>query len=190
MLQSIYSLIDEADVVVHFNGTKFYIPTLNKEFVLMGWPPPSPILEVDLYLAVKKRFKFHSNKLSYIAGQLGLGDKVEHKGMDLWRDCMAGDKKAWELMKRYNKQDVALLHGLYEIIKPWLPRHPNFNVYDDVEKPRCPICGSTHIQKRGKIHTRSQAYQRYYCNDCNGWSRERTSLLTKEKRKSVLVGAV
>ena len=42
MLKRIYDLIDEADVVVHYNGKSFDMPTLSKEFIGQGWSPPAP----------------------------------------------------------------------------------------------------------------------------------------------------
>ena len=43
MLKGIYDLLDDADAVIHYNGTKFDIPTLNKEFLLHNYAPPSPL---------------------------------------------------------------------------------------------------------------------------------------------------
>jgi DNA polymerase elongation subunit (family B) len=37
MLQKIHALIDEADAVVHYNGTKFDQKTLAKDFLLNGF---------------------------------------------------------------------------------------------------------------------------------------------------------
>ena len=45
----IWKLLDEADIVVHYNGSKFDIPVLNKEFILADRTPPSPYIKVDLY---------------------------------------------------------------------------------------------------------------------------------------------
>src|SRR6478736_1404610 len=39
MLSEIHYLLDEADVVVHYNGSNFDIPTLNKEFVINRMAP-------------------------------------------------------------------------------------------------------------------------------------------------------
>ena len=33
MLKEIHKLLDQADAVVHYNGSRFDIPTLNKEFL-------------------------------------------------------------------------------------------------------------------------------------------------------------
>ena len=63
MLQRIHKLLDEADAVVHYNGSRFDIPTLNKEFLEAGMSPPSPYAQVDLLKTARQQFRFPSNKL-------------------------------------------------------------------------------------------------------------------------------
>ena len=100
MLAKIYELIDEADVVVHYNGKKFDMPTLNKEFLLQGWTPPSPYKQIDLLRVVRSNFKFPSNKLDYVAQRLNIGKKVKHEGHELWIKCMKKDQCIiYKLMK-------------------------------------------------------------------------------------------
>lgn len=188
MLRQIYDLVGEADVVVHYNGSSFDMPTLNQEWLAQGWAPPAPYINLDLYLTVRKRFRLASNKLSYIAEHLKLGSKVNHKGMALWTGCMKGDAEDWKVMKKYNIQDVVLLESLYDTLKPWIIGHPNHGLFVPKPVEVCPSCGSDHIQKRGLYHAKTQVYQRYQCMDCGAWSRARTTTLGKEKRKSVIVG--
>lgn len=189
MLQKIYDLVSEADVVVHYYGSHFDMPTLNREWVSQGWTPPAPYQQIDLCNVVKKRFKFTSNKLDYIAQQLGIGKKVKHLGMDLWRGCMNGDDEAWATMEKYNKQDVALLEKLYEKLLAWIPSPPNQALFVDDVEMLCPSCGSKHLQKRGFHRTKTQTYQRFRCSDCGAWSRARTTELSKDKRKAVVASA-
>lgn len=188
MLNRIHALLEEADVVVHFNGLKFDIPRLNTGFLLAGIKPPAPFAQVDLYPVVKKRFAFPSNKLNYICEQLGLGSKVAHKGMQLWREVMDNNKASQATMKKYNIQDIALLENLYDRCKPWIIGHPNAALYVDSTDPVCPHCGATHLQSRGLYHAKTQSYSRFRCNDCGKWSRSRTTALSVTKRKSILVG--
>jgi predicted PolB exonuclease-like 3'-5' exonuclease len=113
MLKKIHDLISEADAVIHYNGTKFDMPTLNKEFLLHDMNPPAPYKQIDLLKQVRSQFRFPSNKLDYVAQRLGLGSKTSHEGHELWVKCMAGDKDAWKRMEEYNIQDVVLLEKLY-----------------------------------------------------------------------------
>ncbi len=187
-LKRIYDLLDEADVVIHYNGSRFDIPTISKDFVQRGWNPPAPYLQIDLLNVVRKRFRFPSNKLSYVSKALGIGGKHPHKGLDLWKECMDGDKEAWKVMEEYNKQDVVLNEKLYLKLKPWIPNHPNHGVFTKSENPTCPNCGSKHLQKRGYHRTKTMVYQRYACMNCGTWARARTSEVPKEDRVGVLVG--
>jgi DNA polymerase elongation subunit (family B)/predicted RNA-binding Zn-ribbon protein involved in translation (DUF1610 family) len=170
MLAQIYKMINEADAVVHYNGTKFDIPTLNKEFLLHGFAPPAPYKQIDLLRTVRSQFRFPSNKLDYVAQRLDLGSKTAHEGHSLWVKCMAGDKAAWRTMEKYNKQDVVLLEKVYHRILPWIKNHPNHNLFSEGDHV-CPTCSSKRLQKRGNARTISGVYQRYQCQDCGSWSR-------------------
>lgn len=190
MLLAIHALLEEADAVIHYNGNRFDIPTLNQEFLKAGMKPPKSPINIDLLLTARRRFRLPSNKLSYVAEYLGVGEKVSHKGMQLWRDCMAGDRNAWKTMERYNKQDVTLLEAVYEKLLPWIPNHPNHALFTDKDVPVCPNCGSFHLQRRGFYHTKTLSYQRFQCQSCGAWSRERLTNLSLEKKRNVLVGVM
>ena len=187
MIQRAWELLDEADWIIHYNGKRFDIPTLNKEFIQYGMLPPSPYKQIDLLQTAKKQFRFPSNKLDYVAGALGLGSKVEHQGFSLWVDCMNGCDKAWRKMKKYNIQDTKLLETLYDRLLPWIPQHPNYALYTDepIGDHVCPACGGTHLQKRGFAYTNVSKFQRYQCTDCGKWSRARFNLVEKSSRALV-----
>lgn len=167
MLQTLWNLMDEADALVSWNGKGFDTKHANRCFLEAGMAPPSPVKEIDLMQVAKSRFKFMSNKLDFVAQQLGLGAKTQHTGFQLWLDCMAGDPKAWNIMRRYNKQDVNLLIPLYEALLPWIKAHPNMSEGGTA----CPRCGSEHIQLRGEEKTQALVYQRFQCQDCGGWGK-------------------
>lgn len=174
MLANIHALMDEADAIVHYNGNRFDIPTLNREFLINGFHPPSPAKQIDLYLTTKKAFKFLSNKLDYVAQQLGVGKKHDTT-FELWIGCMNGSKEDWEIMKEYNKNDVIILEGVYNCMKPWIVNHPNHNLFTNGNHV-CPNCGGKHLQKRGVYPMAFGLYQRYRCNDCGKWSRNRKKI--------------
>jgi DNA polymerase elongation subunit (family B) len=167
-LQTLHKVMDEADIIVHYNGIKFDIPTLNREFLLQDITPPSPSKHIDLLKVVRRQFRFSSNKLDFVCQQLGLRTKVKHKGMELWTGCMNEDKASWKIMEEYNKRDVVILEDLYNALLPWIPNHPNTTLYT-AEKNVCPRCGSDDYQSRGVMHTLTTSYKRYQCNDCSGW---------------------
>ncbi len=175
MLKRIHGLLEEADAVIHYNGTRFDIPTLNKEFLLHRMTPPSTYKQIDLLQTARNRFRFASNKLDYVAQALGVGKKHQHQGFELWVKCMNKDDAAWEEMETYNKQDVQLLEDVYKIFLPWIRNHPNRALYSQDALDSCPNCGSNHLVKRGFSYTASGMYQRYRCGDCGSWSHDRTN---------------
>ncbi len=183
MLRKVHKLLDLADVVVHYNGTKFDIPTLNKEFVLHGMHPPAPFKQVDLLRVSRSRFKFPSNRLDYVAAALGLGTKHKHEGHEMWIKCMAGDQEAWKTMELYNRQDVQLLEKVYDRLKPWIKGHANHSLYEAARV--CPNCASTSITKRGFHYTSTSKYQRYNCGGCGNWFRSGKSLARGPSEKGV-----
>lgn len=173
MIQKAHAILDEADIVVHYYGSRFDIPHLKREFLLAGLPPPSPFREIDLKLVVAKQFKFASNKLAHVTEQLGLTGKLHHTGHQLWVDCMKGDEKAWRLMRRYNMQDVRTTEELYFRIRPWIDTHPHMGLYTG-EKFSCRNCGGTDLERRGFKILGTSKYQQFACKKCGAWSRATT----------------
>jgi len=186
MVGQLHEALEEADAVVTYNGNKFDLPTLNREFLLAGLHPPSPSKSIDLYRTVRRQFKFVSNKLDFVCQQLGLGAKTHHKGLDLWIGTEKGVRADQKVMETYNKQDVFLLEKLYNKLLPWVPGHPNVSLFNNSAVASCTNCGSSNLQKRGASHSKIATYQRYQCSDCGGWSRERMADKTVD-RKHLLV---
>ena len=174
MLYAMHRLLDEADIVVHYNGLKFDVPTLNKEFIVLGYAPPAPYKQVDCLKEVKRMFRFQSNKLDFVSQALGIGAKIEHEGFELWVKCMEGDDAAWRRMERYNRGDVRLLEQLYTRLRPWIEKHPNVGAFEDIMA--CPKCGSEKKQQRGYAVTQMMKYIRYQCQSCGAWFRGNKSV--------------
>lgn len=187
MLWRIHKLLDEADAVIHFNGRKFDIPVLNKEFIKDGLKPPSPYKQIDLYQECKRGFRFESNKLNYVSDALAIGQKVRHEGFDLWVKCMKGDKPAWKKMERYNRGDVRLLEALYKKLLPWINRHPNIGAYEDIRC--CPSCGGAKVQQKGYTVTLIMKYPRMHCQECGKWFRGNKSVSHRGGERYVTIPA-
>lgn len=185
MIAAAHKLLDEADVLVHFYGSKFDVPHFNREFLLNGFPPPSPYKQIDLKMVCSKKFKFTSNKLQYISTQLGLPGKEEHEGFPLWEKCMKGDLEAWSRMESYNRQDVVLLEEVYEILLPWITNHPHRHLYDGYSG--CPNCGhSQTLQPSGYAYTKLSKFRQYKCDNCSSFFRDARRLEGVTIQESVL----
>ena len=182
MLKSAHALLSEADAVISFNGVNFDVKHLNAHFLLHKIKPPEPFKNIDLLKVAKGRFKFPSNKLDYIAKRLGIGQKTEHEGMELWLKCMAGNKTAWATMKRYNINDVILTETVYYKLLPWIQNHPNVNLFSDIDC--CSNCGSGSLQSRGRAITSVGSYQRYQCLSCGAWNRGTRTIHKRVKIRS------
>lgn len=189
MLQSLHAMMEEADIIVTFNGERFDLPVINQEFLFAGIKPPKPYMSVDLYRTVSRRFRTPSNKLDYWLKRLGLEGKTDTGGFELWKQCMLGVPEAWDHMQKYNADDVIRAEEMMEKILPWIPNFPveTVKAEDGSVAVKC-SCGSCHIQRRGYKRTASGLhYRQYACMDCGRWFRERTH--DKEVAKSPLVHA-
>jgi DNA polymerase elongation subunit (family B) len=186
MLKGIHDMLDEADAVVHYNGTSFDIPTLNKEFIINRMTPPAPYKQVDLYRVGKGAFRFQSHKLDYITQTLGIGSKIRHEGQELWTKCMKGDRAAWKRMRAYNIQDVVLLEELYERVLPWIKGHPNLSAYSGTVC--CPRSAKhKRLQKRGTACNAQGTYERFQCLEpgCGAWARGPVTKYSHDKMVSL-----
>jgi hypothetical protein len=170
MLDAAHDLLDQADVVVHYYGSRFDVPHLYREFLQSGMTPPSPFKQVDLKNAVAKRFKFPSNKLQFISQAIGLSGKEETGGFDLWRGCMAGEAASWKTMRKYNERDVTLLEEVYETLLPWIPNVAHRHLYNATGE--CPACGADKVKPAGLYRTPLSVFQQYRCDGCGSFFRE------------------
>lgn len=175
IVKMLYSLLDEADIVVAHNGQRFDLPVIIGRGVVHGLKPPSPYFVVDTFQVARKELRLVSNSLANLCEDLGLSTKQDHKmfpGFELWLECLRGNDDAWKEMRDYNIQDVISLEELYLRLRPYIRNHPN--VVRDSTDLACPKCGSHNIQYRGYYYTRAGlCYRRFVCLDCGGWGRVR-----------------
>jgi hypothetical protein len=170
VVQAIWSLFNEADVVVAHNGNHFDQPKARTRMLIHQMPPPEPFLEVDTLTLAKRHFKFTSNRLDDLCQVLDIGRKAHHLGFSTWMGCLEGDEKAWKTMTRYNKQDVVLLEELYLRLRPWAKQHPNLGLISNTPDacPKCLEQGT--MRPKGWAANAVTRRRRYQCSACQGWS--------------------
>jgi len=187
LLQGIWELLDQADVVITQNGINFDSKKLNARFVINGYQPPSGYKHIDTLRIAKRAFAFTSNKLEYMTDKLCKKyKKIKHanfSGFELWKECLADNIEAWKEMEQYNRYDVLSLEELYTIIAPWDEKHVNFNLYTDPKLGHVCRCGSTNIRKKGFAYTQVSKFQKYRCGDCGAETRGRVNLIEPDERK-------
>lgn len=173
LLDGLWKLLDEADVVITQNGKNFDGPKLNARFIMHGMKPPSPYKHLDTYQILKSVAKFTSNRLEYLTDKLCTKYKKlthgKYPGMTLWKECLAGNKDAWEEMKRYNIHDVLSTEELYNTVKAWAPQNAPKLYNLSQANPQCRICGASKVQKRGLMWKNKKQVQRIQCMACGAW---------------------
>jgi hypothetical protein len=170
LTEKLWELLDEADVTIAHNGKAFDNGKSNARFIYHGFEPPSPYKEIDTLLVARKQFTFTSSSLKDLASYLQLTEEKSDPGtFQTWLGCMAGDKKCWARMKKYNAQDVDVLEQLYLRLRPWIVGHPNLALYSD--RPNaCPRCSAEGTLKgRGYKYYAVTRRQQFQCSACGGY---------------------
>ncbi|OHT47975.1 ribonuclease H-like domain-containing protein [Mycobacteroides chelonae] len=190
MIRAAWKLLNDADIVVTYNGDRFDIQWLNAEFERLRLGPPAPFKSFDLIKTTKAKFKqgLLSLKLDWSARQF-LGDrKVTHGGTDLWHDIRYGSRAerraAQRTMREYCIYDTVLTGRLLERWLPW--SGINMGIYFGDDVPRCSKCGGTDMHRDGFHYTSAGKFQQYQCNDksCRGWSKGSKRVATTELRSA------
>lgn len=173
MLQELWELLDESDLVIGWNSKNFDIKWIQGEFMVEGMAPPAPFKQLDLMQEVKRNARFLSNKLSYVSQRLLEDDKIDYSMAAMWIKVDNPDtpeaerKKEWDAMIRYARKDTALLEPLYKELLPWLKLpHPV-----STGENKCRNCGGFNLQSRGKAVTLNGSYSRLQCTSCGKWQR-------------------
>lgn len=186
LLQGIWRLLDEADIVVTQNGKKFDVKKLNTRFVLNGMKPPRSYKHIDTCEQAKRVFGFTSNKLEYLSDKLcRRHKKLKHKnypGNSLWDACLVGDMEAWEEMEEYNVHDVLSLEEVYLATRMWMKGHPNISLYHGTDT--C-VCGSTSFEHSGYHYTGTSKFKKFQCTECGYEMRDSVNLVTTRLRNIV-----
>lgn len=172
VLEGIWGLLNEADIVITQNGQNFDSRKLNARFIERGMKPPKPYRHLDTYKIAKAAAEFTSHKLEYLTEKLCTKyKKLSHKnfpGMSLWNECLKGNIKAWNEMKTYNIHDVLSTEELYMKLRGWTPL-----TAPAASLTGCVSCGTGRLEKRGIDRTLKMAYQRLHCRHCGKWQREK-----------------
>lgn len=117
LMKKLWLLLDQADIVCGHNIKRFDIPKINSRFVYHELSPPSEYKLIDTLTIARGTFKFFSNKLAHLSEKLADKYKKDsHKdfpGFMLWLECMKGNEKAWNSMKKYNILDTLALEEVF-----------------------------------------------------------------------------
>ena len=164
VIDSVWKLLDDADIVIGHNVERFDLRKLKWRFISLGLQPPTPYRIIDTLKETKKEFFAPSYKQDFFTKYFSLQNKLETEFM-LWRDCEKGDQEALDKMTDYNQHDVIGLEELYLKIRPYIKNHPNMGVLMDEDC--CPNCGSPDLEETEKTYfTAANKFPVYRCTNC------------------------
>jgi DNA polymerase elongation subunit (family B) len=172
ILQGLWKLIDEADLLITQNGKDFDWPKIKARFMLNGLPPPSHFTHIDVYKELKE-VGFTSHSLDYLTENLCKKyKKLSHPkfaGLKLWIECDKNNPEAWREMEIYNKHDVLSTEELLQVTLQWLPK-VQYNLTHSVFI--CKKCGGKTFTSNGARGTKN-SYIRKYCRACGELCKEK-----------------
>lgn len=163
--RKLWDLLNECNIAIAHNGSRFDAKMANTFFVEHGLQPPAPYKMLDTLTAARQKFKFPSNKLDELGKFLGVGEKTEITYGALWEDCLKGDKTAYEKMATYCGNDVDLMEKIYWELMPFC-KAPSINKLLN-EELVCPVCGGAKFHQKGQVPDASMGpCWRYMCLCC------------------------
>jgi hypothetical protein len=185
--KSIWEFLSKADVVIGHNYSQYDVKYINTEFLRHELPPLKYTI-VDTLVVAKQNFRFSSNKMKFLNDQLGIRNKIDNNGFNLWKLCDQGNEEALKEMLEYNIGDIGATEELFYKVRPYV-RNFNVALYNTLETEQCPVCGSTNLKEEGFYYTNAGKWESIRCQDCKCVSRRKTNLLSKEKKKSLLINS-
>lgn len=164
LCKAMAQLIEEADMVVTWNGKDFDMRFLQTRMLKhrLGYLPPVP--HEDGLLTARKSLKMRRS-LDNVAKFFKFKNQKTPVSFDEWFEAGLGDKKALSYVIDHCEKDVLVLEEAYKLLGPLSKVHPNVAKDSNL----CPFCGKGKLQKRGFLYALRHYRIRYHCR-CGRWS--------------------
>lgn len=122
LVQEFAKVMNSADEIIGHNSKNYDEKWVKARAIYHNIPLCPKYKQVDTLSLARTGFRFNSNRLNYIGGFLGLGEKISTT-YDLWKKIvLKNDKKALQEMVTYCIQDVNLLEKVYDKLEPYTKR--------------------------------------------------------------------
>jgi uncharacterized protein YprB with RNaseH-like and TPR domain len=171
LLQEFINIANQADELVGHNGIKFDLAWIRTRCLFHGIEMFPNYKTIDTLTISRSKFKFNSNRLNYIAGYLGIGQKIK-TDYNLWKDIVLHkDKKSLEKMIKYCQMDVKLLEDVYKKLSVHIEPKTHFGVKFGQDKGSCAECGSDDLRVKMKRITATGVKKiQYQCFTCGKYN--------------------
>jgi predicted RNA-binding Zn-ribbon protein involved in translation (DUF1610 family) len=170
LLKAFWTIAAEADMLIAHYGVKrsgfdFDLPFLNSRYLANKLKPFPECKYEDTHTLAKRNLKLSSNALGQVASFLGVKQQKQHLPHYKWTDVLRCNKKAMKEMSDYCKQDVRTLDAVWNELRCFSKKVPNFSVYAD-GRLVCPNCGEERYRALGNYSTATALFKRYICMAC------------------------
>lgn len=145
MLIDFINIANGADEIIAHNGDRFDIKKIRTRCIFHRIPMFPSYRSLDTLKKAKSGFSFNSNRLDYIARFLGVGQKVEHEGFNMWVKCLQGDTQALKDMVYYCDGDIIVLEDVFFVLQNYVKNNTHAGVHNGKLKASCPSCASDDV---------------------------------------------
>lgn len=170
MLLEFAKVISDADELVGHNIRGFDLGIVKARCAFHEIQTLPKYTIVDTLSLARSNFRFVSNRLDYLGQYLGVGEKIETGGFNLWKEVLQNSIPALNRMIKYCKGDVELVERVYNRILMSVPHKTHAGVLEGNGKWSCAKCASTEVKTSKKKITASGAIQwQMNCKSCGGY---------------------
>lgn len=186
LAKGLNDLLQSCTMLVGHNIKSYDYPHVKTLSVRYGLYPLKHSRLIDTLSIARSEFNFMYNSMAELNKELGIRNKVSHEGFSLWRRCSYGDPHALATMLEYNQGDILANEELFWKFQPYV-NLPNLSVYNDEANRNICWCGCENFVKSGYWTTETSRFERLSCSNCGSFVRGKKSILSKEKKDTLLV---
>jgi hypothetical protein len=167
IVKEFVKIVSQADECVGHNLKRFDEKWLMTRCIKHGILALPKYKVYDTLLKARSKFNFNSNKLDYIAEFLGLGNKLKHRGLDMWDDIILRKcPLAMEEMVNYCEKDVVLTEEVYNKLVTYDLPTMHVGVMNGLSKDTSPYTGSSNISlHKTEVSSLGTIKRMMKCND-------------------------
>lgn len=171
-------LIEQADMIVTYNGVRCDIPFLQTRLLINHKPLLAPVAHKDLYFTVRHKLKMSRNRLLDIQEAMESKSKKTPVRLMQWlKTVVKHDRTALAEIEQHCKQDVLVLEERYLELRPLLLTHPRLHGYGTCNK-----CGGVLVKNKVYFVAGKQQKITMHCTACGGYeTRPLNEVIGKQK---------